>query len=250
MADSEAKGNQYLAEAQKKLKSSQGFFGGLLGGGSRQDEALELYVRAANSFKMAKKWNAAGNAFCEAALLHLKNGNKHDSGTHYVDAANCYKKADPQEAINCLMKSIEIYTDMGRFTTAAKHHMTVAEIYETDLPSPAVDIYESVANQSIESPLLKYAAKEHYFRAALCHLCIDQLNAQLAVKKYEEMYPQFSDSRECKLLKQLLERLEENDVDGYTAAIQEYDSISRLDQWYTNILLQIKKQIESDSDMK
>jgi alpha-soluble NSF attachment protein len=117
-------------------------------------------------------------------------------------------------------------------------------------PNQAVDIYESVANQSIESPLLKYAAKEHYFRAALCHLCIDQLNAQLAVKKYEEMYPQFSDSRECKLLKQLLERLEENDVDGYTAAIQEYDSISRLDQWYTNILLQIKKQIESDSDMK
>jgi hypothetical protein len=31
MADNEAKGNQYLAEAQKKLKSSQGFFGGLLG---------------------------------------------------------------------------------------------------------------------------------------------------------------------------------------------------------------------------
>jgi hypothetical protein len=31
MVDNEAKGNQYLAEAQKKLKSSQGFFGGLLG---------------------------------------------------------------------------------------------------------------------------------------------------------------------------------------------------------------------------
>ena len=78
MADNEAKGNQYLAEAQKKLKSSTGFLGGLLGfvdvcahfcndktnyiivifsGGSRQDEAIELYVRAANSFKMAKKWN-------------------------------------------------------------------------------------------------------------------------------------------------------------------------------------------------
>ncbi len=33
MVDNEAKGNQYLAEAQKKLKSSQGFLGGLLGFG-------------------------------------------------------------------------------------------------------------------------------------------------------------------------------------------------------------------------
>jgi alpha-soluble NSF attachment protein len=292
MVDNEAKGNQYLAEAQKKLKSSQGFFGGLLGGSSRQDEAVELYIRAANSFKMAKKWNAAGRAFCEAADLHLKNGNKHDAGTAYVDAGNCYKKSDAQEAINQLMKAIEIYTDMGRFTIAAKHHMTVAEIYESECVDiekaiihfeqaadyfkgeesntsanrcllnvaryaaqleqyqKAVDIYEQVANSCIESPLLKYSAKEYYFRAALCHMCIDLLNAQLAVKKYEEMYPTFSDSRECKLLKLLLDKLEENDVEGFTEAVKDYDSISRLDQWFTNILLRIKKQIEADSDMK
>ena len=81
-------------------------------------------------------------------------------------------------------------------------------------------------------------------------MCIDLLNAQLAIKKYEEMYPQFGDSRECKLIKQLLERLEENDADGFTEVVKDYDSISRLDQWFTNILLKIKKQIEADSDMK
>lgn len=26
---------------------------------------------------------------------HTKLGNKHDSATNYVDAANCYKKSDP-----------------------------------------------------------------------------------------------------------------------------------------------------------
>lgn len=39
------------------------------------------------------------------------------------------------------------------------------------------------------------------FRAALCHLCVDLTNAKIAVEKYEEMYPAFQDSRECKLLK-------------------------------------------------
>ena len=43
------------------------------------------------------------------------------------------RKADPQQAISCLGKAIEIYTDMGRFTIAAKHHITIAEICEQDI---------------------------------------------------------------------------------------------------------------------
>lgn len=63
-------------------------------GSSKVDDAVECYQRAANLFKMAKKWGNAGNAFCEAANLHAKAGSKHDAATNYVDAANCYKKTD------------------------------------------------------------------------------------------------------------------------------------------------------------
>ena len=49
----------------------------------------------------------------------------------------------------------------------------------------AIKIYETVAAASLESQLLKYAAKDQFFRASLCHLCIDALNAQHAVTKYE-----------------------------------------------------------------
>ncbi|PNI28965.1 NAPA isoform 9, partial [Pan troglodytes] len=138
----------------------------------------------------------AGNAFCQAAQLHLQLQSKHDAATCFVDAGNAFKKADPQEAINCLMRAIEIYTDMGRFTIAAKHHISIAEIYETEL----VDI-EKVGTNAMDSPLLKYSAKDYFFKAALCHFCIDMLNAKLAVQKYEELFPAFSDSRECKLMK-------------------------------------------------
>ena len=58
-----------------------------------------------------------------------------------------------------------------------------------------------VAAHALESSLLKYGAKEHFFRAALCHLCVDALNAQHALAKYEEQYPAFADSREAKLIK-------------------------------------------------
>lgn len=45
--------------------------------------------------------------------------------------------------------------------------------------------------------------------------------------------------------------IEEGNADSFTDAVKEYDKISRLDQWYTTILLRIKKQIQdADVDLK
>lgn len=32
----------------------------------------------------------------------------------------------------------------------------------------------------MDSPLLKYSAKDYFFKAALCHFCIDMLNAKVS----------------------------------------------------------------------
>uniref|UniRef100_A0AAQ5YT66 N-ethylmaleimide-sensitive factor attachment protein, beta b n=1 Tax=Amphiprion ocellaris TaxID=80972 RepID=A0AAQ5YT66_AMPOC len=246
---------QLMADADKKVKSSGSFLGGMFGGGHHKvEEACEMYCRAANMFKMAKNWS---------------------------------------EAIKCLNASIDIYTDMGRFTIAAKHHISIAEIYESDLVDiekaiahyeqaadyykgeesnssankcllkvgaycaqleqyqKAIEIYEQVGANTMDNPLLKYSAKEYFFKAALCHFIVDELNAKIAVEKYEEMFPAFSDSRECKLLKKLLEAHEEQNSEAFTEAVKEFDSISRLDQWHTTLLLRIKKTIQGDEgDLK
>lgn len=65
----------------------------------------------------------------------------------------------------------------------------------------AINIYESVAASCLDSSLLKYSAKEYFFRASLCHLSVDLLNAQHALDKYAQQYPAFQDSREFKLVK-------------------------------------------------
>uniref|UniRef100_A0A670Y953 NSF attachment protein beta n=1 Tax=Pseudonaja textilis TaxID=8673 RepID=A0A670Y953_PSETE len=245
---------QLLAEAEKRVKSSQSFLRGFFGGNTKLEEACEMYTRAANMFKIAKNWS---------------------------------------EAINCLNAAIDIYTDMGRFTIAAKHHITIAEIYESELVDiekaiahyeqsadyykgeesnssankcllkvagyaaqleqyqKATEIFEQVGI-TMDNPLLKHSAKDYFFKAALCHFIVDELNAKLALEKYEEMFPAFTDSRECKLLKKLLEAHEEQNSEAYTEAVKEFDSISRLDQWLTTMLLRIKKSIqgETDGDLK
>ncbi|XP_036912896.1 beta-soluble NSF attachment protein isoform X2 [Sturnira hondurensis] len=250
-AGKEREAVQLMAEAEKRVKASHSFLRGLFGGNARIEEACEMYTRAANMFKMAKNWS---------------------------------------EAINCLNAAIDIYTDMGRFTIAAKHHITIAEIYETELVDiekaithyeqsadyykgeesnssankcllkvaayaaqleqyqKAIEIYEQVGANTMDNPLLKYSAKDYFFKAGICHFIVDELNAKLALEKYEEMFPAFTDSRECKLLKKLLEAHEEQNSEAYTEAVKEFDSISRLDQWLTTMLLRIKKSIQGDGE--
>uniref|UniRef100_A0A8C4KZA9 NSF attachment protein beta n=1 Tax=Equus asinus TaxID=9793 RepID=A0A8C4KZA9_EQUAS len=286
-AGKEREAVQLMAEAEKRVKASHSFLRGLFGGNTRIEEACEMYTRAANMFKMAKNWSAAGNAFCLAAKLHMQLQSKHDSATSFVDAGNAYKKADPQVFP---LDGVLIVRLRGRFTIAAKHHITIAEIYETELVDiekaiahyeqsadyykgeesnrqpnkcllkvaayaaqleqyqKAIEIYEQVGANTMDNPLLKYSAKDYFFKAALCHFIVDELNAKLALEKYEEMFPAFTDSRECKLLKKLLEAHEEQNSEAYTEAVKEFDSISRLDQWLTTMLLRIKKSIQGDGE--
>ncbi|XP_064624074.1 alpha-soluble NSF attachment protein-like [Lineus longissimus] len=294
----EQKAKGFIEQAEKKQKTSSGFGGflsGVFGGGSsssRLEEAAELYVRAANAFKMAKKWKSAGDAFCRAAELHIKTGTKHEGGSNYVSAATCYKKSDPNEAVITMLKAIEIFTDMGRFSMAAKHHITIAEIYETELIDTdkavshyeqaadyykseestsstnkclmkvahycalseqyekAIEIYDQIGTTAMNHTLLKYGAKDYFFKATLCSLCIDLLAGTEAMEKYEDMFPQFAEARECKLLKTLMEALKEEDVDTFTDAVKDYDSISRLDQWTTTMLLRVKKTMGEDDSAR
>ncbi|KAK6305549.1 hypothetical protein J4Q44_G00243290 [Coregonus suidteri] len=207
-----------------------------------------MYVRAANMFKMAKNWSAAGNAFSQAAHLHLQMDNKLDGAINFLDAGNAFKKADPQEAINCLNQAIEIYTNMA---VSPLQPNTTYLLLRSTRYQKAIDIYEQIGTYAMDSVLLKYCATDHFFKAALCHFCVDMLNARLSVQRYEDMFPAFSDARECKLVRKLLDAYEEQDVDAFTDAVKDFDSIPRLGQWNTTMLLRIKKQIQDDeSDLR
>jgi alpha-soluble NSF attachment protein len=188
-----------------------------------------------------------------------------------------------------MTRGIEIFTEMGKFSIAAKHHMTIAEMYEAEEPAQqnlegalkhyetaadyyrgeeaqssankclqkaaliygtvekydkAAKIFEDLGRAAAENNLLRYGAKDHFFKAAVCHLCLDLLSAQQVTERYESLFPAFSDSRECKLLKKLMEAREKEDAEAFTAALNEYDQVTRLDPWLTTLLLRVKRSFE------
>jgi len=224
MASTE-KANDWMAQAERKLKG--GILGGIFGGGgsTRQEEAAEMYVKAANMFKLAKKWEDAGKAFIKAAEC-VQKSSKHEAATNYINAANCLKKFNNKDAIDCLHIAVEMYTDEGRFSIAAKHQKEIAELYEEEMDlehameayqtsadyydgegstssanqmllkvaqyaaqlekyEKAIEIYEEVARKSIDNSLLKWSVKDYYLKAGLCHLCNGDL---VSAKRALEKY--------------------------------------------------------------
>lgn len=289
MSTQEEKAAQYMQQAEKKLQKS-GFMS-MFSGGNKNEEAAELYAKAANSYKMAKKWREAGDCFCKCADLQ-KEGAKHEAATNYINGAGCYKKVWAEGAISALSKAVDCYTDMGRFAMAAKQEQAIGEIYETelvDLPKAceaytqaadwyqgeessssankallkvaafsaqlenydrAIEIYEQVATQAIDNNLLKWGAREYFLKAGLCQMATgDILTARRAADRYKEIFPSFQDTRESKFLEDLLTAVEEEDVEKFTNVVAEYDSMTRLDAWYTTILLRIKKQLQEEESL-
>ncbi|KAF1762572.1 hypothetical protein GCK72_010834 [Caenorhabditis remanei] len=280
MADIEARARQLMAEGRRKVQGNFFSFGG-------DGEVPDLFIQAGDLFKEARNWKEAGEAFLEAAEFYAGQGDsKHDCTTQYAEAANCFRTILPERAVQCLEKTSEINTDMGRIIMAAENQVSIAELYETEFPDKelckkhyqqAADYYEAekqgiraskclvkvamylaelekyaqaskefekIASNVSDHSTLKYAANEYLFRALLCHLYIDPINTQHVVQKYEMASPSFSDSRECKFVKELLAAIEEKNEETYTESVANFDRISRPDNWSTDMLLKVKRTIE------
>lgn len=54
----------------------------------------------------------------------------------------------------------------------------------------------------------------------------------------------------ARVLQVLIAAHAEQDSDAFSEAIRAYDSISRLDQWYTTLLLRVKKGMDGESDLR
>lgn len=74
-------------------------------------------------------WNfifsAAGNAFSQAASLHLQMQSKHDAATNFIDAGNAFKKADPQGK-NLSLSTFRIWLSLKKTKQTKKNFYIVS----------------------------------------------------------------------------------------------------------------------------
>jgi len=287
MSSNELKGDAFVAEAEKKMTGGgfMSFFGNKK---DKAREAAELYDKAANQYKLDKKWSKAGAAYVRAAEHYMQAEDTHDAARRFSDAATAYQKTDVELAVRSMQRALEIYVDGGRFAIAAKAEKDIAEIYEaegnlTDAAehfqksadfyeaegqssnrdgcllkvahfmgslgkyTQACELFEKVAQACAEDKLRKFGARDHLLKAGICHLANgDTVAVRKALDRYSSISFEWSDSREAKFLSSLVTAAENYDENAFSFAVQDYDSLSRLDQWKTSILVKAKETIKNE----
>jgi alpha-soluble NSF attachment protein len=276
---------EFRSTAEKKLKKS-GFISSFFSGGSKLDEAQELYQKAGNQFKLAHEWNDAADCYVQYAFVSQKIGMPTEEAQGYVEAANCLRKVSPESSLEWYDKAIEMFSGAGRYQQAAKQLRAVAEMmeqegkfdssaeyykkaadmYEMDEHSKsaisqclvklaeiyarqrkyaeAARIFEKEGEKALSNHLLQFGAREHFLKAGILYLATgDAVTATIACDRYHQLDVRLEGTRESQLLKGLTTAFVENDMDGFMQAVQEYDSVSRLDPWKTELLVEAKKKL-------
>ncbi|PHH67784.1 hypothetical protein CDD82_1131 [Ophiocordyceps australis] len=111
----------------------------------------------------------------------------------------------------------------------------------------AIEIYEKVADQSINNNLMKYSVKDYLLKAGICHLATrDLIAVEQAIDKYCKLDQAFATQRESMLLRDLLEALTAGSQEQFTDKLLQYDQVSKLDKWKTALLSRVKNEMQAD----
>ncbi|CEH13378.1 vesicular-fusion protein sec17 [Ceraceosorus bombacis] len=141
---SNSSAEQLLAAAEKRANSSGGWFSSKA---TAQEEAVEMFKAAANKFRIANRFNEAGDAFMRAGQVEEKSQDKDFAANTFFEASKCYKMGSPEKAVSALSASREILLGSGRFRQAADREKQLAELYKGDARDPqrAIESYEKAA---------------------------------------------------------------------------------------------------------
>lgn len=178
MADHAAKGEEFEKKAEKKL-NGWAFLG------NKYEDAAELYEKAANSYKLGKSWDQAGAVYIKLADCHLKMDSKHEAASAYVDSANSYKKTSPTQAISSLVQAVNIFSEIGRFSMAARYCKDIGELYEQVQNFEQAIVYYERAAEFFQGEEVTTSANQ-------CKQKVAQFSAQLeqypkAIEIFEEI---------------------------------------------------------------
>ncbi|XP_035829991.1 alpha-soluble NSF attachment protein [Helianthus annuus] len=188
---------------------------------TRLEQSLDLFMEIGRLGMSAR--------YCkEIAELYEQEQNLEKAMVYYDKAVDLYQGEEVNSSANqCRLKIAQYAAELEQY-------------------QKAIEIYEDIAKQALNNNLLKYGVRGHLLNAGICQLCKgDVVAITNALEKYEDLDPTFSGSREYKLLSALAASIDEEDVEKFTDAIKEFDSITKLDAWKTTLLLRVKEMLKA-----
>ncbi|KAG5533588.1 hypothetical protein RHGRI_027690 [Rhododendron griersonianum] len=212
-------------------------------------EAAGAYANAANCYK---KTNSKESISCleQAVYLFLEIGRLSMSARYYKDIAELYEaEHNFEKAIVYYERAADLFQSEEVTTSANQCRQKIAQFAaQLEDYQKSIEIYEDIARQSMNTNLLKYGVRGHLLNAGICQLCKgkgDAVAINNALERYQDLDPTFSGTREYKLLADLADAIDQEDVAKFTDAVKEFDSMTQLDAWKTTLLLRVKEALKA-----
>lgn len=282
---------QLMAEANKKANSAKGYFNRILGAGSTASEdARALFVQAGNAgkaegdypisvqaykraldlsveeFEKAQMYEAIASSYkmfdipqaipplTRAAESHMSQGKWSMAAQTLEKVAELYEQInDIDNMMKCLKEAHRFLIQEGQKAGANRVQKKMAEALALQHQFvQAQEQYEQMADKAKDDNLLKYGAKDHWFRATMCALCVDTENANTALNRYLFDNPLFEErSLEVRLLRQLIADVQEQNKETFLKHIEETPlSTLRADRVFRSLSDDITKKMNGDVDLK
>lgn len=191
------------------------------------ESSVEWFQKGIEIYSNSGRYQQAAKQLKNVAELFEQEEKLDRAVEYYQKAADMFEMDEHSKSAisQCKVKLAELFAKQGKFTEAAQ-------------------IFEKEGEKALANHLLQFGARDHFLKAGILHLATgDAVTATIACDRYHQMDPRLDGTRESQLLKGLTGAFVENDLDGFMAAVQEYDSISRLDPWKTELLVEAKKKL-------
>ncbi|THH34043.1 hypothetical protein EUX98_g141 [Antrodiella citrinella] len=213
------------------------------------NEAAQAWWNAAKAYKRGQP-DLAIQALSQTITHLTKQGRFRQAADREKEIGQIYLQelSDLRKACDSFERAADWYAQEDATATANACYKDAADLHADLEEYPqAIARYEQVANGSLNSPLTKYSVKEYWLRSSLCALAMnDPVTAKRNMTKYTSLDTTFSSTREAKFINFLIDTIEGGDMEGFTGAVFEYDQVTKLDNWKTNILLKIKRGIQEE----
>jgi alpha-soluble NSF attachment protein len=168
------KGDAFMSEAKDTLAKRTWFASGTE---QKNEDAAELFQKAANAYKVGGFFNEAGAAYKQSADIFLKQlKNTMEGSKSLTDSGHCYKKIDPTKAIEAFRDSISILCDTGRLTQAARLSKEVGDLFENDETDESGDSVK-LAIESYQQAAELYEMEQQKSQANQCFVKVAELSS-------------------------------------------------------------------------
>jgi alpha-soluble NSF attachment protein len=226
---------------------------------SELQQKLDNHNDVANNlveaYKCFKTVSPSDAIDCLSKAIHIfltQNGQFRRAANFMGDLAELYQSVgDVENATKSYEQAGDYFSTDHAEALANKSYLKSADLYATAGDyKKAIELYNNIIKVALTNTMSRWSLKDYFFKVILCTLCLgDPIEAQKKNEEFSTEDSSWTQSREFKLVSDILECIDQGDTQAFVDKVFEYDQFSKLDKLKTALLLKIKNLVvEKDDD--